>query len=162
MGEYVPYQELPGIIEKEKHAGKRVVLTGGVFDIVHPAHLYLFEIARGLGDILVVNVVNDKRVRYYKGSERPLNPEMQRAQVISGYEWVNYATIHPDFEKGPTIELSLLIKPYIIVRGERGWEDAERERLRKLLNYNVELRSIGRIDTNISTTSIIEKIKKGL
>ena len=60
MGEYVPYRKLKKIIADKKRQGKKVVLTGGCFDILHPGHIYLFRKSKEIGDILVVNVVNDK------------------------------------------------------------------------------------------------------
>ncbi|MEK6847654.1 MAG: adenylyltransferase/cytidyltransferase family protein [Nanoarchaeota archaeon] len=160
MGEYVPYQRLEEILSSEKISGKRIVLTGGCFELIHPGHLFLFEIAKGFGDILVVNVVNDERVRYHKGQKRPVIGELERAHVVSSIEWVDYSTIHPDTKKGPTTELALLIKPDVIIRGERSWGYREKTRLRKLLGYDVKLINIGRSNEKTSTTSIIDEIKR--
>ena len=157
MGEYVPYQRLERIIREEKKKGKVIVLTGGCFDIVHEGHHYLFTKARELGDILVVNVVNDGRVKMYKGEERPLRKSRKRAIVVAGQEKVDYSSIHPSVNSGPTIELGLLIKPDIIAKSE--WDPEEIEGLRELFDYDIELKTIPRSRIQTSTTGIIEGIR---
>ena len=160
MGKYVPYQKLEKIIDSEKVFGKSIVLTGGCFDIVHKGHLYLFRRAKEYGDILVVNVVNDERVRMYKGEDRPVNIESQRASVVSALEIVDYATVHPSVDLGPTTELAIMIKPDVIVQVEGKWKRGDRRRLARLLGYDVKLREIKKSRFSTSTTSIIDGILK--
>jgi len=159
MGEYVPYQKLESIIREEKKQGKVVVLTGGCFDISHEGHLYLFRKARELGDVLVVNVVNDGRVRLYKGEDRPIRKSKRRAIMVAGQENVDYSSIHPSVSSGPTIELGLLVKPDIITKSET-WNPEEIERLEELFDYDIELRTIPRSRIPTSTTSIVEGIRE--
>jgi D-beta-D-heptose 7-phosphate kinase/D-beta-D-heptose 1-phosphate adenosyltransferase len=159
MGKYVPYRKLKKIIADKKRQGKKVVLTGGCFDILHLGHIYLFRKSKEIGDILVVNVVNDERVRRYKGENRPINKSLHRARVISSLEMVDYATVHPSVDKGPTTELALIIKPDVIVKGKI-WKDEEKERMKELFDYGVVLKYIRRSHFKTSTTKIIEKIKK--
>jgi len=158
MGKYVNYDKLPKIIEQERSREKSIVLTGGCFDMLHRGHLYLLKKAKNLGDILVVNIVNDKRVKKYKGEKRPINNEFHRAQIISALEMVDYSTIHPSVDLGPTIELAIMIKPDIIVQGEKKWKEENKEHIRELLRYNVKLETIKRSRFKISTTSLIERI----
>ena len=158
MGEYVPYQKLESIIREEKKQGKVVVLTGGCFDIVHEGHHYLFRKARELGDILVINVVNDGRVRMYKGEERPIRKSRRRAIVVAGQVNVDYSSIHPSVSSGPTIGLGLIIKPDVIVKS--GWDPGEIERLKEVFDYDVELKTIPRSRIQTSTTSILEGIRE--
>lgn len=158
MGEYIPYQRLEKIISGEKRRGKVIVLTGGCFDILHEGHYHLFREAKKLGDILVVNVVNDGRVRVYKGEERPVIKSRKRAIMVAGQENVDYSSIHTSVSSGPTIELGLLIKPDIIAKSE--WDPEEIERLKELFGYDIELKTIPRSRIQTSTTGIIEGIRK--
>ena len=60
-------------IVRLQKAGKKVVFTNGVFDILHVGHLTYLEEARNLGDILVVGVNSDASVKVNKGDKRPIN-----------------------------------------------------------------------------------------
>ncbi len=160
MGKYISYEKLEKIIDSEKVLNRRIVLTGGCFDIIHKGHLYLFRRAKEYADILVVNVVNDERVKMYKGEERPVNPESQRANVVSALEIVDYATVHPSVDLGPTTELAIMIKPNVIAQVEGRWKRGDKKRLANLLGYDVELREIKKSRFRTSTTSIIERILK--
>ncbi|MCK4647724.1 adenylyltransferase/cytidyltransferase family protein [Candidatus Pacearchaeota archaeon] len=160
MGKYIPYKKLEKIVDNEKVFGKSVVLTGGCFDIIHKGHLYLFRRAKEYGDILVVNVVNDERVKTYKGEERPVNIESQRASVVSALEIVDYATVHPSVDLGPTTELAIMIKPDVIVQVEGKWKRGDKKRLAGLLGYDVKLREVKKSRFKTSTTSIIDEILK--
>jgi cytidyltransferase-like protein len=73
--------------------GKRVVLTGGTFDIIHPGHLKYFARCVDEGDILVVCVAGDARTRRRKGPGRPLLPATQRAKIVSSLRMVDFAFI---------------------------------------------------------------------
>ncbi len=160
MGEYIPYKDLEKVIEDEKLKGHKIVLTGGCFDIIHRGHSYLLRKAKELGDILVVNVVNDERVKEYKGHERPIIPQLERAQMVSDIEFVDYSTIHPDTEKGPTIELARKIRPHIIVQKSGKWTLEDRRYIKELLGYDVKLKTIRRSRANTSTTKIIGKVRE--
>lgn len=160
MGKYIPYRELEEIIKDEKSKRHKIVLTGGSFDLIHPGHVYLFRKVKELGDILVVNVVNDERVKKYKGDERPIIPQLERAQIVSAIEFVDYSTIHPDTEKGPTIELARIIRPHIIVQKSGKWTPEDRRYIKELLGYDVELKTIRRSSVDISTTKIIRKVRE--
>ena len=66
-----------------KRDGRKVVLTNGCFDILHSGHVYLFEQAKTLGDVLVVAVNDDASVRRLKGRSRPIFPLEERLEVLS-------------------------------------------------------------------------------
>ncbi len=161
MGIYIPYgrlEELIEFIEQEKNNYNKIVLTGGCFDVrIHQGHRSLFRKSKEFGDILVVNIVNDQRVKFHKGPERPIISAYERARMVSNSELVDYVTIHPNVNKGPTIELALRIKPDVIVQETGKWTHENRKRVRELLGYDVELKSVRRY-SGTSTTEIIEKI----
>ena len=73
--------------------GGRVVLTNGVFDLLHPGHVRYLEAARRLGDILIVAVNSDRSVRANKGPGRPLNPDRERAEVLLALSSVDAAVL---------------------------------------------------------------------
>ena len=74
-------------------SGKKVVLTGGTFDILHPGHLNYFARCVDEGDILVVCVAGDARTRRRKGPGRPLLSATQRAKIVSSLRMVDFVFV---------------------------------------------------------------------
>jgi len=106
--------DLKRIIQDLKAKGKRVVFTNGCFDLLHIGHIRYLEEAKSLGDILVVGVNSDRSVRSLKGPNRPILPEEERAEILSGLESVNYITI---FDEPTPLELISTLQPHILVKG---------------------------------------------
>ena len=91
----------------------RVVMTGGVFDVLHVGHLATLEAARELGDVLVVVVARDETVRRLKGRE-PLNSEQNRLKLVSALKPVDLALLGDPEDFYKTVEL---IRPDVIALG---------------------------------------------
>ena len=72
---------------------RRVVLTNGVFDLLHTGHLYYLKQARALGDALIIALNADASVRALKGPTRPIQTEEQRAYALAALECVDAVTI---------------------------------------------------------------------
>lgn len=106
--------ELTLLLQDAKAAGKVVVTTNGCFDVLHLGHLRYLQAARALGDLLVVAVNGDSSVRQLKGQNRPLVPELERAEMLAGLECVDYVVIFPELTP-----MSLLseLKPSLHVKG---------------------------------------------
>ncbi len=114
MGRVVTLDELTSELERKRGAGARIVLTNGCFDLVHVGHVRVLRDARALGDVLVVGVNSDDSVRRLKGSERPLVPAEDRAEVLAALESVDYTVIFDD----PTAErLAAQVHPDVYVKG---------------------------------------------
>ena len=146
-------EEMRKEIVKLQKAGKRVVFTNGVFDILHIGHLTYLEEAGNLGDILVVGVNSNASVKVNKGDKRPINSEKNRAYVLLGTKFVDYAVIFD--EKTPEKLLDVL-KPDVHVKGG----DYKKEDLpeTKIVEGNGgEVKILSFVD-NVSTTQIINKI----
>lgn len=146
-------EEMRKEIAKLQKAEKRVVFTNGVFDILHIGHLTYLEEAGNLGDVLVVGVNSDASVKVNKGDKRPINSEKNRAYVLLGTKFVDYAVIFD--EKTPEKLLDVL-KPDVHVKGG----DYKKEDLpeTKIVEGNGgEVKILSFVD-NVSTTQIINKI----
>jgi rfaE bifunctional protein nucleotidyltransferase chain/domain len=91
----------------------RVVLTNGVFDLLHVGHLRYLRQARALGDILVVGVNADATVARTKPG-RPLQPDVERAELVAALEPVDYAVI---FSEPTADELLRALRPAVYVKG---------------------------------------------
>jgi D-beta-D-heptose 7-phosphate kinase/D-beta-D-heptose 1-phosphate adenosyltransferase len=107
-------EDLLRIVEDLKKNGKRIVFTNGCFDLLHLGHIRYLEKAKSLGDILVVGVNSDRSVQSLKGPERPILPEEERAEILSGLECVDYLTI---FNELTPLELVSSLQPHILVKG---------------------------------------------
>ena len=75
--------------EQLRAAGKKVVLTNGVFDLLHTGHLYFLQKARALGDALFIALNADASVRALKGPSRPVQNEEQRAYALAALACVD-------------------------------------------------------------------------
>lgn len=102
------------VIEELKLQGKKVVFTNGCFDILHVGHLRYLNDAKKQGDVLIVGVNSDESVRRLKGPTRPINNEIDRAEMLSGLKAVDFTLI---FDELTPIETLEKIKPSIHVKG---------------------------------------------
>jgi len=108
--------DLPALVAEvaaARAAGKRIVLTNGVFDILHVGHLRYLRQARGEGDLLVVGVNADVSVRANKPG-RPLVPESERAELVAALGPVDYAVI---FAEPTADDLLRAVRPDVYVKG---------------------------------------------
>lgn len=106
-------EELEKKIQILKSEGKKIVHCHGCFDLMHPGHIKYFQVAKKMGDILIVTVSPDCYVD--KGPGRPAFNETLRAESIAALECVDYVAIN----KWPTAEETLrLLRPDIYVKGQ--------------------------------------------
>jgi rfaE bifunctional protein nucleotidyltransferase chain/domain len=92
-----------------------VVLTNGVFDILHRGHVSYLEQARALGASLVVALNSDASVRQLgKGPERPIHGQDDRACVLAALEAVTLVTI---FDETVPLTVLDLVRPDVYVKG---------------------------------------------
>ena len=93
----------------------RVVFTNGVFDLLHPGHVDVLTAAREQGDALIVGLNSDASVRRLnKGSERPLQNEQARAEVLAGLEAVDLVAL---FNEDTRLQLIKRVLPMVLVKG---------------------------------------------
>lgn len=95
-------------------AGRKLVFTNGVFDLLHVGHIRYLAQARALGDALVVAVNSDRSVRELKGAGRPLTSENDRAEILVALRAVDYVTIFDDISPRSLIAELL---PDVLVKG---------------------------------------------
>jgi rfaE bifunctional protein nucleotidyltransferase chain/domain len=101
-------------------AGKRLVFTNGVFDLLHPGHVRYLQTARSLGDALLVAVNSDRSVRANKGPSRPLNGEAERAEVLLALACVDAVTVFDEDTPHAVVEA---VQPDVLVKGADWGED---------------------------------------
>src|SRR6266550_4688820 len=80
-------------VAAHRAAGRRVAMTNGVFDLLHPGHVRYLQAARREADALVVAGNSDRSVRDYKGPTRPITPEQERAEILAALACVDAVLI---------------------------------------------------------------------
>ncbi|MGV8083780.1 MAG: PfkB family carbohydrate kinase [Coriobacteriia bacterium] len=108
------FEELTRLGERYRAERKRVVLTNGCFDILHPGHVRLLEQAKALGDVLVVAVNSDESIRALKGETRPINSLENRLSVIAGLASVDHTFAFGTQTASPVVEA---LRPAVYAKG---------------------------------------------
>jgi rfaE bifunctional protein nucleotidyltransferase chain/domain len=110
----VSRKEAQDIAAALKAAGKKVVFTNGCFDILHAGHVRYLAAARALGDRLIVGLNSDLSVKGFKGADRPINPQDDRAEVLAALAAVDHVVI---FDDRTAEGLVAEIEPDVYVKG---------------------------------------------
>jgi D-beta-D-heptose 7-phosphate kinase/D-beta-D-heptose 1-phosphate adenosyltransferase len=144
---------LAAIIDAERYAGKTIVFTNGVFDILHAGHVQILRRAKALGDVLVVGINSDASTRRLKGPARPVNSERDRLALVSALESVDHAII---FEEDNPAELIRTLRPHVHVKGgDYTASDLPEASAARDVGARIEILSL--VDGR-STTNVIKKI----
>ncbi|EIC82918.1 bifunctional D-glycero-beta-D-manno-heptose-7-phosphate kinase/D-glycero-beta-D-manno-heptose 1-phosphate adenylyltransferase HldE [Serratia sp. M24T3] len=147
-------EELKLAVEQARKRGEKVVMTNGIFDILHAGHVSYLANARKLGDRLIVAVNSDASTKRLKGETRPVNPLAQRMAVLAALGAVDWVV---GFEEDTPRRLIAGILPYLLVKGgdyqpheiagcDEVWANGGEV---KVLNF----------EDGLSTTKIINQIK---
>jgi D-glycero-beta-D-manno-heptose 1-phosphate adenylyltransferase len=137
-------------------AGRQIVFTNGVFDLLHPGHVRYLTHARALGDALIVGVNSDRSVRANKGPGRPITPDEERAEVLAALACVDAVVI---FDGDTPHELIAALQPDVLVKGadwaadEIVGRDIVEARGGKVVRVPIEI--------GHATTGILERIRRG-
>ena len=92
----IPWAELPAWRAAMRASGRKLVVTNGCFDLLHPGHVTYLESGRNMGDALLVGLNGDGSVRQLKGEGRPVNSEQDRAVVLAALQSVDGVCIFSD------------------------------------------------------------------
>jgi len=128
------------------------IWMNGCFDVLHYGHFRMIEYAASLGEMLVIGIDGDERVKQMKGKDRPFHTEEQRKFNLMQIKGVsNVVIFHTDEMLREQIQL---YKPNIFVIGSD-------YRNKPIIggNHAEEIRFFDRIP-NLSTTKILNNTKK--
>jgi rfaE bifunctional protein nucleotidyltransferase chain/domain len=142
-------------VQSRRAAGARIVVTNGVFDLLHPGHVRYLAAARAEGDVLIVAVNSDRSARANKGPSRPITPDAERAEILAALAVVDAVVL---FDEDTPAEVIRRLEPDVLVKGADWAADAIVGR------DTVEARG-GRvvrieIEPGWSTSGIMEKIRR--
>ncbi len=141
-------------VRGHSEAGRTVVFSNGVFDLLHPGHVRYLQQARALGDALVIGLNADESVRRNKGPARPINPQQERAEVLLALACVDAVVL---FLEDTPDRIIRLVQPHVLVKGADWAADA-------IVGRDIVEASGGRVvriavEEGYSTTSLVERIK---
>lgn len=143
-------------LEIERQAGRKVVFTNGVFDLLHAGHVEFLRQAKALGDVLVVGVNSDRSARQLKGHHRPVASERERLALVAALDPVDHVIL---FDEETPAALIRALRPDIHAKGGDYESETlpEAEAVREVGCEMVILPLVG----DISTTRMIERIVAG-
>ena len=122
--------ELAKTVDHLKGIGLKIVLTSGSFDLVHLGHVKYLAKAKELGDVLVVGVDSDAKIRRRKGEDRPMVPQDERLEMLAHQRPVDLIYLKDDDE--PKWGLIKAVEPDVLVlTADHSYGEDELERLRE-------------------------------
>jgi D-glycero-beta-D-manno-heptose 1-phosphate adenylyltransferase len=150
----VTLQQAASFAAAQRAAGRTVVFTNGVFDLLHPGHIRYLAAARTLGDILIVGINSDRSVRANKGDDRPITPQGERAELLAALACVDTVVV---FDEDTPHEIIAAIQPDVLVKGADWAPDA-------IVGRDIVEARGGRVvrmpvESGYSTTAIVGKIR---
>ena len=137
--------------------GRKLVFTSGCFDLLHVGHVRYLQQARALGDALCIAMNSDASVRLLKGPDRPINSQLDRAEVLLALSCVDAVVI---FEECRTTDLIRTIRPHIFAKGgDYTPETLHPEERGALTEVGAEISILPEVKGQ-STTATLEKLNR--
>lgn len=108
------WDEIEALSADWRNDGLKVGFTNGCFDILHVGHIRLLQFAREHCDRLVVGVNSDPSIKRLKGPTRPINSEVDRAELLGALSFVDAVVV---FDEDTPFELIKTVSPGLLVKG---------------------------------------------
>jgi len=146
-------------LDLKKSPTKKIVLAGGVFDIIHPGHIHTLNAAKALADVLVVAIATDKTAQKMK-KRQPLHNQELRRELVSCLSMVDKAIVgHEDniFETVKAIKPDIIVLGYDQVHQEQFISDGC-----KRINLDVEIVRLQSPVPKLSSSEIEKKYGKDI
>lgn len=102
---------------KKKTGGKKTVLVGGCFDILHYGHLRFLEQAKAKGEVLLIALEPDEFIRQIK-KKKPIHTQEQRAEILAHLDLVDLIILLPLFAEKDYLDMVKVIHPGVIALTE--------------------------------------------
>ena len=156
-GRYVEeLDHLIEVVDALRTIGARIVLTQGTFDFIHIGHFLYLEKAKQHGDVLIVGVDSDAKVKQRKGPDRPIVSEKERVQMLTHVRHVDLVTLKS--AKAKRWHLIKTIKPDVLIATQETYTDKEVKELEKVCGKVVVLQP----QATTSTTAKLRRLNIGL
>ena len=141
-------------IAQWKVVERTIAFTNGVFDILHPGHIFSLSQAAREADYLIVGLNSDDSVKRLKGKDRPINNQESRSLILAALLMVDAVVI---FEEDTPLDLINAVRPDVLVKGGD-------YTIEQIVGAREVIASGGRVVINplvqgYSTTEIINKFR---
>jgi cytidyltransferase-like protein len=136
----------------------RLVLATGVFDLLHVEHVRFLQKAKALGNVLIVGVETDMRVKQIKGVNRPIHPLAIRIEQLEALKSVDQAFVLPEKFDNPNawLELLLRLNPAIYVVSSNSTHLTNKQTL--CAQAHIDFQVIEADNPTMSSTKIEQKL----
>lgn len=141
------------VVTRAHQAGKKVVFTNGVFDLLHRGHVDYLAKAKSFGDLLVVGLNSDASVHHIKGPKRPIQSQADRAAILLALKAVDYVVM---FSEDTPERLISIVRPDVLVKGA-DYKLDEIVGAKFVRSYGGKVKRV-RLTGGRSTTEIIRKL----
>lgn len=148
-------EELGAWAQARREAGQSIVLTNGVYDLLHDGHLRSIIEAARHGDLLLVAVNGDASVRDLKGPTRPILPERVRAALVQGLRAVDAVTI---FAEPSVLATILTVRPDVVAKGGQ-YSEAEIVGSNEVTSWGGRVVRLPMVE-GVSTTELLARIRR--
>ena len=133
---------------------RQTVFTNGCFDILHQGHVTYLNLAKSLGNYLIVGLNSDSSVKGLKGDKRPINTQDERKFILENLKAVDEVII---FSEQTPLNLIKEVRPQFLVKGG-DWAVESIVGYDFVQSYGGKVLSLPFVE-GLSTTNVIEKIK---
>lgn len=138
MNKIISIKQAAKLSQELRSLGRKIVLAGGVFDILHIGHVKFLEKAQQRGDILFVFLESDDNTRKLKGKNRPVNSQKNRAIILSALTLVDYVVLLPTLKTDAEYDKVVSqIRPSIIATTANDPDIKHKKRQAKLINGKI-------------------------
>jgi D-glycero-beta-D-manno-heptose 1-phosphate adenylyltransferase len=144
-------EEIEKRVAEYRKQGKKIVLTQGSFDLVHIGHARYCRAAKECGDVLIVGVDSDAKVKHRKGPDRPVVPQEERLEMLTHFSSVDLVILKQ--LEWPKLFLITTIRPDVLVATKERYTPEQVTELEKYCGQVVVLEPM-------ATTSTSAKLRR--
>ena len=151
----IPQSDIADLCRILRAGGARIVFTNGSIDILHAGNVRYLAQARSFGDVLVLGLNSDASVRENKGPSRPINSELDRAEVVGALKSVDYVVL---FGEKTAESIIAKVRPDVYVKGG-DYTLGTLPEAKIVQSYGGRVEFVDLV-ADRSTTNVIEKIRE--
>ncbi|NCN45225.1 MAG: D-glycero-beta-D-manno-heptose 1-phosphate adenylyltransferase [Candidatus Pacebacteria bacterium CG10_big_fil_rev_8_21_14_0_10_36_11] len=144
------YSKVDEYVTKQRQDKKKIVLTQGSFDMLHIGHARYCKEAKTYGDILIVGIDSDTKIKKRKGNDRPIVPEEERLEMLTYLSSVDLVVLKK--LAAPKWELIKIIRPDVLIATKETYSPEQLEDLKEFCGKIIVLEPM-------ATTSTSAKIR---
>ena len=152
------YEDLKSI--RLNYQERKIVYASGSFDLISAGHVLFFENSKNLGDLLIVAVASDEALRDNKGDKRPIIRQDARIKLIDSLKPVDYTFINTKKDLSDLENIFSLLKPAVYTMTEDAFDMETRRKYSDKFGVEMVVLERSKKFADITTTTIIEKIKR--